>query len=235
MAPIFWASSRPTTQQRPASRCKWRSSTSISTARNSPRALDQRAWRCSFSPAWRVSAMPLYSLNGRRPTLPPEGFFWIAPNASVIGDVVVGLDVGIWFGAVLRGDNEQINIGARTNIQESCTLHTDMGSPLAIGEECTIGHNVILHGCAIGEGSLIGMGAIVLNGARIGRGCLVGAGALVTEGKTFDDHSLIMGSPAKAIRTLDKEALAKLRHSAAHYVDKWRQYAVGMKPIDLGE
>ena len=143
--------------------------------------------------------MPLYSLNGRRPTLPPEGFFWIAPNASVIGDVVVGLDVGIWFGAVLRGDNEPINIGARTNIQESCTLHTDMGSPLAIGEECTIGHNVILHGCAIGEGSLIGMGAIVLNGARIGRGCLVGAGALVTEGKTFDDHSLIMGSPAKAI------------------------------------
>ena len=122
--------------------------------------------------------MPIYSLNGRRPTLPPDGFFWIAPNASVIGDVVVGLDVGIWFGAVVRGDNEPINIGARTNIQESCTLHTDMGSPLAIGEECTIGHNVILHGCAIGEGSLIGMGAIVLNGARIGRGCLVGAGAL---------------------------------------------------------
>jgi carbonic anhydrase/acetyltransferase-like protein (isoleucine patch superfamily) len=179
--------------------------------------------------------MPIYSLNGRRPTLPPDGFFWIAPNASVIGDVVVGLDVGIWFGAVVRGDNEPINIGARTNIQESCTLHTDMGSPLAIGEECTIGHNVILHGCAIGDGSLIGMGAIVLNGARIGRGCLVGAGALVTEGKTFDDHSLIMGSPAKATRTLDKEALAKLRHSAAHYVDKWRQYAVGMKPIDLGE
>ena len=150
--------------------------------------------------------MPLYSLDGRRPTLPPDGFFWIAPNASVIGDVVVGLDVGIWFGAVLRGDNEPINIGARTNIQESCTLHTDMGFPLSIGEECTIGHNAILHGCAIGEGSLIGMGAIVLNGARIGRGCLVGAGALVTEGKTFDDHSLIVGSPAKAIRTLDKEA-----------------------------
>ena len=137
--------------------------------------------------------MPLYSLNGRRPTLPPDGFFWIAPNASVIGDVVVGLDVGIWFGAVLRGDNEPINIGARTNIQESCTLHTDMGFPLSIGEDCTIGHNAILHGCAIGEGSLIGMGAIVLNGARIGRGCLIGAGALVTEGKAFDDHSLIVG------------------------------------------
>ncbi len=178
--------------------------------------------------------MPLYSLNGRRPTLPPDGFFWIAPNASVIGDVVVGLDVGIWFGAVLRGDNEPISIGARTNIQESCTLHTDMGFPLSIGEDCTIGHNAILHGCAIGEGSLIGMGAIVLNGARIGRGCLVGAGALVTEGKIFDDHSLIVGSPAKAIRTLDKEAVAKLRLSAAHYVENWRRFAVGMKPIDSG-
>jgi carbonic anhydrase/acetyltransferase-like protein (isoleucine patch superfamily) len=153
----------------------------------------------------------------------------------VIGNVVVGLDVGIWFGAVLRGDNEPIAIGARTNIQESCMLHTDMGFPLSIGEECTIGHNAILHGCAIGEGSLIGMGAIVLNGARIGRGCLVGAGALVTEDKTFDDHSLILGSPAKAIRTLDKEAAAKLRQSALHYVDNWRRFAVGMKPIDLGQ
>ena len=179
--------------------------------------------------------MPLYSLNGRRPTLPPDGFFWIAPNASVIGEVVVGLDVGIWFGAVLRGDNEPINIGARTNIQESCTLHTDMGFPLSIGEDCTIGHNAILHGCAIGEGSLIGMGAIVLNGARIGRGCLVGAGALVTEGKVFEDHTLIVGSPAKAIRTLDKAAIEKLRQSAAHYVDNWRRFAVGMKPIELGE
>jgi carbonic anhydrase/acetyltransferase-like protein (isoleucine patch superfamily) len=159
--------------------------------------------------------MPLYSLNGRRPTLPPDGFFWIAPNASVIGDVVVGLDVGIWFGAVLRGDNEPINIGARTNIQESC--------------------NAILHGCAIGDGSLIGMGAIVLNGARIGRGCLVGAGALVTEGKTFDDHSLIVGSPAKVVRTLNKEAAAKLRQSAAHYVENWRRFAVGMKPTASGE
>ena len=109
-----------------------------------------------------------------------------------------------------------------------------MGSPLAIGEECTIGHNVILHGCAIGEGSLIGMGAIVLNGARIGRGCLVGAGALVTEGKTFDDHSLIKGSPAKATGTLDKEAVAKLRDAAARYVDNWRRFAMGMKPIDAG-
>ena len=179
--------------------------------------------------------MPLYSLNGRKPTLPPEGSFWIAPNACVIGDVVIGQDVGIWFGAVVRGDNEPIRIGARTNIQESSTLHTDPGSPLTIGEECTIGHNVILHGCTIGDGALIGMGSIVLNGARIGRGCLVGAAALVTEGKTFDDNSLIMGSPARAIRTLDKEAMAKLRLSAAHYVANWRRFAAGMKRIDYGE
>ena len=175
--------------------------------------------------------MPLYSLDGRSPTLPPEGAFWIAPNACVIGDVVIGRDVGIWFGAVLRGDNEPIVIGARTNIQESCTLHTDIGSPLTVGEDCTIGHNVVLHGCTIGDGALIGMGAIVLNGARIGRGCLVGAGALVTEGKTFDDHSLIMGSPARATRTLDQEAAAKLRLSAAHYVANWRRFAARMKPI----
>ncbi len=179
--------------------------------------------------------MPIYSLDGRRPTLPAAGRFWIAPSACLIGDVVVGLDVGIWFGAVLRGDNEPIVIGARTNIQESCMLHTDMGSPLAIGEECTIGHKVILHGCAIGDGSLIGMGAVVLNGARIGRGCLVGAGALVTEGKTFDDYSLIIGSPAKATRTLEKDAADGLRRSAAHYVDNWRRYAKGLKRIDPGE
>jgi len=175
--------------------------------------------------------MPLYSLDGREPTLPPKGAFWIGPNASVIGDVRLGPDVGIWFGAVLRGDNEPIVIGARSNIQESCTLHTDMGFPLTIGEDCTIGHNAILHGCTIGDGSLVGMGAIVLNGARIGRGCLIGAGALVTEGKAFDDHSLIMGSPARAVRTLDEEAVAKLRLSAAHYVANWRRFAAGMKPI----
>ncbi len=138
--------------------------------------------------------MPLYSLEGRRPQLPPVGHYWIAPDASLIGDVRVGRDVGIWFGAVVRGDNEPIVIGARTNVQEHSTLHTDMGYPLDIGEDCTIGHNAILHGCAIGDGSLIGMGAVVLNGAKIGRGCLVGARALVTEDKVFPDHSLIIGA-----------------------------------------
>jgi carbonic anhydrase/acetyltransferase-like protein (isoleucine patch superfamily) len=178
--------------------------------------------------------MPLYALDGRRPALPPEGRYWIAPSACLIGDVSVGIDVGIWFGAVLRGDNEPINIGARTNIQDSCTLHTDMGYPLSVGDDCTIGHNAVLHGCVIGEGSLVGMGAVVLNGARIGRGCLVGARALVTEGKDFADHSLIVGSPAKAVRTLDGEALQDLRRSAQRYVENWRRYASGLKPIGGG-
>jgi carbonic anhydrase/acetyltransferase-like protein (isoleucine patch superfamily) len=178
--------------------------------------------------------MPLYSLEGRRPLLPPEGHYWIAPDASLIGDVRLGRDVGVWFGAVLRGDNEPIVIGAHTNVQDLSTLHTDMGSPLEIGEDCTIGHNAVLHGCAIGDGSLIGMGAVVLNGVKIGRGCLVGARALVTEGKSFPDHSLIVGSPAKATRTLDAAAVEDLRRSAEDYVAKWRRYAHGLKPIDRG-
>lgn len=178
--------------------------------------------------------MPLYSLEGRAPALPAEGRYWIAPSACLIGDVSVGIDVGVWFGAVLRGDNEPIVVGARTNIQDSCTLHTDMGYPLTIGDDCTIGHSAILHGCAIGEGSLVGMGAVVLNGAKIGRGCLVGARALVTEGKDFADHSLIVGSPARAVRTLDAETIEDLRRSARHYVENWRRYAKGLKPIGGG-
>ena len=175
--------------------------------------------------------MPLYSLGDRRPSLPPEGRFWIAPNATLIGDVRMGEDAGVWFGAVLRGDNEPIAVGARSNIQELCALHTDMGFPLTIGEDCTVGHNAILHGCTIGDGSLIGMGSVVLNGARIGNGCLVGARALVTEGKEFPDHSLIVGSPAKVVRTLDAAAIAGLRASAAHYVENWRRFAASLKPV----
>ena len=176
--------------------------------------------------------MPLYSLDGRRPTLPPEGFFWIAPNASVIGDVVVGLDVGIWFGAVLRGDNEPINIGARTNIQESCTLHTDMGFPLSIGEECTIGHNAILHGCAIGEGSLIGMGAIVLNGARIGRG-LPGRRRRACDRRQglrrpFSHRGVAGQSDPDAGQGGGSEA-ASVRRALCRQL---APFALGMKPID---
>jgi len=176
--------------------------------------------------------MVLYSIGDRRPALPPEGRYWVAPNASVIGDVRLGLDVGVWFGAVLRGDNEPIVVGARSNIQELCTLHTDMGYPLRIGEDCTVGHNVVLHGCTVGNGSLIGMGSVVLNGARIGHGCLVGARALVTEGKTFPDHTLIVGSPAKEVRTLDPEEIAGLLAAAKNYVENWRRYAGGLRRID---
>jgi carbonic anhydrase/acetyltransferase-like protein (isoleucine patch superfamily) len=176
--------------------------------------------------------MPLYALNGVGPTLPPPGRCWIAPGAQIVGRVIIGEDCGIWFGAVLRGDNEPISLGARTNIQESATLHADMGFPLSVGEDCTIGHNAILHGCSIGDGSLIGMGAIVLNGARIGAGCLVGAGALVTEGKSFPDRSLVVGSPAKAIRALNDAAVERLKQSAANYVANWRRFAAGLLRLE---
>ncbi len=175
--------------------------------------------------------MPIYALGDKTPRLPAAGRFWVAPDAHVIGDVHLAEDVGIWFGAVLRGDNEPIVIGARSNVQEGCTLHTDMGSPLTIGQDCTIGHQAILHGCVIGDNSLIGMGATVLNGVRIGRNCLVGANALVTEGKEFPDNSLIVGSPARAIRTLDAEAAARLTASAAGYVANWRRFAAELKVI----
>src|SRR5271169_592717 len=175
--------------------------------------------------------MPIYALHDRRPRLPAQDRYWIAPNACVIGDVALGEDCGIWFGATLRGDNETISIGARSNIQEGCTLHTDMGFPLFIGEHCTIGHNAILHGCAIGDGSLVGMGAIVLNGAKIGRGCLVGAGALLTEGKIFPDGSLIMGAPARVARALAANEIAQLKASAAHYVENWRRFAGGLEAL----
>ncbi len=175
--------------------------------------------------------MPTYSLEGLSPELPADGDYFIAPGAHVIGKVTLGQGVNIWFGAALRGDNERISIGARSNVQESCVLHTDMGFPLDVGDDCTIGHGVILHGCTIGAGSLVGMGAVVLNGAKIGRGCLVGAHALVTEGKEFPDFSLIVGSPAKAVRTLDGKSQAALMASAAHYVENGRRMRRGLKEI----
>jgi carbonic anhydrase/acetyltransferase-like protein (isoleucine patch superfamily) len=176
--------------------------------------------------------MPLYSLEDVHPILPEPGRFWLAPDAHVIGRVRLGPDVGIWFGAVLRGDNELIDVGDATNIQDGAMLHTDEGAPLAIGAGCTVGHHAIVHGCTIGENSLIGMGATVLNHARIGANCLVGANALVTEGKAFPDNSLIVGAPAKAIRTIDDEAVERLRWTARHYVENWKRYARGMRRID---
>ena len=175
--------------------------------------------------------MPIHALNEREPTLPEAGHFWVAPDAHVIGDVTLGEDVGVWFGAVIRGDNDPITIGARTNIQDGAMLHADPGVPLTIGADVTVGHHAILHGCTVGDNSLIGMGATVLNRARIGANCIVGANALVTEGKEFPDFSLIVGSPAKAVRTLDPATAEMLRQSAAHYVANWRRYASGLRRI----
>ena len=172
--------------------------------------------------------MPLYALDGVAPSLPEAGRYWIAPDAHVIGKVRLDADVSIWFGSVLRGDNEEIFIGAGSNVQDGSLLHTDMGFPLSIGPNCTIGHHAVLHGCAIAENSLIGMGATILNGARIGRNCLVGANALVTEGKSFPDNSLIVGAPARVVRELDEASALRLRESAAHYVENWRRYAKGL-------
>ncbi|THV13544.1 gamma carbonic anhydrase family protein [Rhizobium rhizophilum] len=175
--------------------------------------------------------MPIYRLGDRVPTLPAAGTYWIAPGAQVIGDVQLGKDVGIWFGAVLRGDNDPIVIGAGTNIQDGVVVHTDPGKGVTIGEGCTIGHHSIIHGCTIGKNSLIGMGATVLNGARIGDNCLVGANALVTEGKTYPENSLIVGSPARVVRTLDDVAIAGLRLSAENYVRNWRRFALDLQPL----
>ncbi len=176
--------------------------------------------------------MPVYSLDGVAPDFGLDpGRVWIAPGAHVVGKVRLAEDVGVWFGAILRGDNEWIEVGAGTNIQENCIFHTDMGFPLTIGPRCTIGHGAILHGCAIGEESLIGMGAVVLNGARIGARCVVGAHALVTEGKVFEDGSLIVGSPARCLKKLDADAVARLREAAAHYVGNARRFSKGLVAI----
>ena len=150
---------------------------------------------------------------------------FIAPTAVIVGDVEIGEEASVWFGAVLRGDNEPISIGERSNIQDLCVIHTDMGYPATIGQDCTIGHRAILHGCTVGDGSLVGMGAILLNGAVIGRGCLIGAGALVPENKVIPDNSLVIGAPGKVVRSLDAAAADRLIESAANYVATWKRFA----------
>ncbi len=174
--------------------------------------------------------MPLYEIDGKRPHLAPGA--WVAPSADLIGEVLLGEDASVWFGAVIRGDNTPMIVGPRSNIQEGAVCHSDAGAPLTIGADCTIGHQAILHGCTIGDRVLIGMGAIILNRAVIADGCIVGAGALVTEGKTFPAGSLIVGSPARAIRELDDNAQAMLLISARHYVDKAHGCATGLKRVD---
>jgi carbonic anhydrase/acetyltransferase-like protein (isoleucine patch superfamily) len=176
--------------------------------------------------------MAIYQLDEEQPELPADRRYWVADSASVIGQVRLKTDASIWFGSVLRGDNAWIEIGERTQIQDNSTLHTDPGFPITIGPDCVIGHNVILHGCSIAANSLVGMGAIVLNGARIGRNCLVGAGALVTEGKEFPDHALIVGAPARVIRTLGEAEAQKIARAADGYVKRWQRYAAGLKRIE---
>ena len=171
----------------------------------------------------------IYALDGIAPKIAESA--WVAPSADLVGRVVLAEEANIWFGAVLRGDNEEISIGRGSNVQENSVLHTDMGYPLTIGENCTIGHKAMLHGCTIGDGSLIGMGATVLNGAVIGKGCLIGACALITEGKVIPDGSLVMGAPGKVVRMLDAEAQAKLLLSAAGYRANARRFAKGMAAL----
>jgi carbonic anhydrase/acetyltransferase-like protein (isoleucine patch superfamily) len=168
----------------------------------------------------------IYALGGIAPEIAEDT--WVAPDANVIGRVVLEAGASVWFGCTIRGDNEEIRIGAGSNVQENCVFHTDPGCPLTIGADCTIGHKAMLHGCTIGDGSLIGMGATVLNGAKIGRGCLIGAGALVTEGKEIPDGSLVMGAPGKVVRALDEAATAGLLASAEHYRQNMRRFRAGL-------
>jgi carbonic anhydrase/acetyltransferase-like protein (isoleucine patch superfamily) len=176
--------------------------------------------------------MPVYALGDAQPRLPDGGRYWIAPDAHVIGRVRLGVDVGIWFGAVLRGDNADIEIGDGSNIQEHAMLHTDPGLTLSVGTGCTVGHHAVLHGCIIGDNSLVGIGATVLNGARIGANCLVGARALVTEGKQFPDGAMILGAPATVKRLLEPAEIEGLRFAALHYVERWRLFAEKLKRLD---
>ncbi len=173
--------------------------------------------------------MAIYRLGDDSPRIAPTA--WVADSAQLIGRVQLHDDASVWYGAVLRGDNEWITIGARSNVQDGSVLHTDMGSPLVLGEDVTVGHQAMLHGCTVGDGSLVGIQAVVLNGAKIGRNCLVGAGALVTEGKVFPDNSLILGSPAKAVRELTPEQLAGLKRSAAGYVANAERHRTQLKKI----
>ena len=175
--------------------------------------------------------MPLYAIDGKAPQFEDADTNWIAPDATLIGDIRIGRNAGFWFGVAIRGDGEPITIGADTNVQEHTVMHTDPGFPLTIGQGCTIGHRALLHGCVIGDNTLIGMGAIVLNGARIGNNSLVGAGALLTENKVFADNSLIVGSPAKVIRVLDEAAIERLRVSAAHYVANARRFKAKLTSV----
>ena len=173
--------------------------------------------------------MPIYALDDLHPQIAASA--WLAPSAAIIGDVVVGEQVSIWFNTTLRGDTDRISVGAGSNIQDGSVCHCDPGTPLTIGSNVTVGHKVMLHGCSIGDGSLIGIGSIIMNHAKIGKNCIVGAGSLVTEGKEFPDNSLIMGAPAKLVRTLDADALEKMKTNASNYIKNGARYAQGLRQL----
>jgi carbonic anhydrase/acetyltransferase-like protein (isoleucine patch superfamily) len=175
--------------------------------------------------------MAIYELDGQGPDLPPDGSCYIADTAVVIGKVRLHKSASVWFGAVLRGDNEWIEVGEGSNIQDNSTCHTDPGFPLTIGKNVTVGHNVILHGCTLEDDCLVGMGAIVMNGARIGRGAVVGAGSVITEGKEFPEYALIIGSPARVIRTLTPEQAAGMGRAAKAYQIRGLQFKKGLKKV----
>ena len=175
--------------------------------------------------------MNVYSLGDKKPQLPPEGEYWLAPNATLVGDVILKPGASVWFGAVVRGDNDPITIGRDTNIQDGSVLHSDPGEPLTIGDGVTVGHMVMLHSCEIGDNTLIGIGAVVLGRAKIGKNCLIGANTLITEGKVIPDGSLVMGQPGKVVGAIDAEGAARLTRSAESYVRNWQRYAGGL--LDL--
>jgi carbonic anhydrase/acetyltransferase-like protein (isoleucine patch superfamily) len=175
--------------------------------------------------------MPIYEINGVRPEFPADGQSWVAETAVLIGRVRLLSQASVWFNAVLRGDNEWIEVGERSQVQDNATLHTDPGYPLTIGSDCVIGHNVILHGCQIAANVLIGMGAIMMNGVRIGTGSIVGAGAIIPEGKEFPEFSLIVGAPARVVRRLDESSAKSIAASADNYVRRWKSYRQGLKPL----
>jgi len=174
--------------------------------------------------------MSVYNLGNVTPLLPNDDEYWIAPTAAVIGRVILHRNASVWWGATLRGDNDPIVIGENSNVQDGSVLHTDAGWPLTLGANVTVGHMVMLHGCTIGDGSLVGIGSIVLNGAKIGKNCLVGANCLITEGKQIPDNSLVMGAPGKVVREISDQQAMMLAAGAAHYVENWKRYRRDLAP-----
>jgi carbonic anhydrase/acetyltransferase-like protein (isoleucine patch superfamily) len=175
--------------------------------------------------------MTIYALGERTPTFPESGNYWVAPDAQIMGAIILEENASVWFGAVLRGDNEPITIGVNSNVQDGSVMHTDIGFPLTLGKNVTIGHQAMLHGCTVGDNSLIGIGATILNGAKIGTNCLIGAHALVGEGKEIPDNSMVLGMPGKVVRTLDENNRKMMVASAQHYVENWQTYKANLREI----